>query len=100
MQMLSELVKLSCPTSLNWHSFMIAKNIQSPKILFPYEKKINYKNATHNIGYVYSNERKKEYKLDTLRYPVLVDRPSLTSKQTECTDIHLLIKILQISCTQ
>lgn len=39
MQMLSELVKLSCPTSLNRHSFMIAKNIQSPKILFPYEKK-------------------------------------------------------------
>lgn len=59
MQMLSELVKLSCPSSLNWHSFMIAKNIQSPKILFPCEKKINNKNATHNIGYIYSNERKK-----------------------------------------
>lgn len=39
MQMLSELVKLSCPTSLNWHSFMVAKNIQSPIILFPYEEK-------------------------------------------------------------
>lgn len=96
MQMLSELVKLSCPTSLNWHSFQF----NHQKFSFLMKKKINYKNATHNIGYIYSNERKKEYKLDTLRYPVLVNRPSLTSKQTECTDIQLLIKILQISCTQ